>query len=131
MHPLGSIDSYMEAVEFCIEIIGIDHVACGPDTMYGDQQALYEYWFPHPLGHNKRPDRVETSSIRPSVADPNPSNIIMLPPGITDPGFVKGLENPNDFVNIPRWMIKNGYSDREISKIIGLNALKLLEKVWK
>jgi len=130
-HPVGSIDSYMAAVEFCIEIMGIDYVACGPDTMYGDQQALYKYWFPHPFGHYKHPGKVETPSVRPTVADLNPSNKKMLPPGITDPRYVKGLENPNDFVNIPRWMIKNGYSDGEISKIIGLNALRILEKVWQ
>ena len=40
------------------------------------------------------------------------------------------MGNPNDFVNIPRRLIKNGYSDIEIKKIIELNALRLLEKVW-
>jgi membrane dipeptidase len=129
-HPVGSIDSYMEAIEFCIDLIGIDHVACGPDTMYGDQQALYKYWFPHPLGHYNRPGKTKTPSVRPSVSDPNPTHLTKLPDGIDDPGYVKGLENPNEFINIPRWMIKNGYSDNEIIKIIGLNALKLLEKVW-
>jgi len=44
---------------------------------------------------------------------------------------VKGLENLTEFMNIPRWMIKHGYSDDEIAKIVGLNALKLLEKVWR
>jgi len=39
------------------------------------------------------------------------------------------LENSNEFVNIARWMIKHGYSDREITKVVSLNALKLLEKV--
>jgi membrane dipeptidase len=127
-HPVGNIDSYMEAVEFCIDLIGIDHVACGPDTMYGDQQALYKYWFPHPLGHYSRPGKADTPTIRPSVS--NPDFKVKLPEGITDPGYVKGLENPNDFINIPRWMIRNGYSDCEIKKVIGLNILKLLEKVW-
>ena len=47
-----------------------------------------------------------------------------------DPGYVRGLENPNEFVNIARWMIKHGYSDPEIAKVMGLNAIKLLEKVW-
>jgi membrane dipeptidase len=44
--------------------------------------------------------------------------------------YVKGLENPNEFVNIARWMIKHGYSDGEITKVIGLNALRMLENVW-
>ena len=64
------------------------------------------------------------------MANPNPTNQKKLPPGSSDSGYVRGMENPNDFVNIPRWMIKNSYSDIEIKKIIGLNALRLLEKVW-
>ena len=49
---------------------------------------------------------------------------------MVDPGYVKGLENPNEFINIARGLIKLGYSDEEIRKIMGINALKLLEKVW-
>ena len=49
---------------------------------------------------------------------------------MSDPGYVKGLENPSEFVNVMRWMIKHGYSDAEIQKVVGGNALKLLEKVW-
>ena len=116
-NPLGSIESYMECVEHCVDLMGIDHVGCGPDTLYGNHQGLYEYWFARPLGHHERPGG------RPRARRP-------LPPGVEDPGYVRGLENPNEFVNIPRWMIRNGYSDAEISKIIGLNALKMLERVW-
>jgi membrane dipeptidase len=43
---------------------------------------------------------------------------------------VKGLENPNEFINVARWMIKHGYSDAEITKIIGGNILRILENVW-
>jgi len=116
-HPVGSIESYMECVEYCIDLMGIDHVGCGPDTLYGDHQGLYKYWFSRRLGHYTRPGR--------KAETPWP-----IPPGVEDPGYVKGLENPNEFVNIARWMIKHGYSDGEIAKIIGLNALRLLEKVW-
>jgi len=116
-HPVGSIESYMECVEYCVDLMGIDHVGCGPDTLYGDHQGLYKYWFSRPLGHHTRPgQRQET---------PWP-----VPPGTEDPGYVEGLENPNEFVNIARWMIKHGYSDDEIRKVVGLNALRMLEKVW-
>ena len=117
-NPIGSIESYMECVEYCINVMGIDHVSCGPDTLYGNHQGLYKYWDVHALGHHVRPGRKAVAT-KP------------LPAGVQDPGYVMGLENPNEFVNIPRWMIKHGYSDADISKIIGLNALKTLEKVWR
>jgi membrane dipeptidase len=116
-NPVGSIDSYMQCVEYCIDLIGIDHVGCGPDTLYGNHQGLYKYWFARRLGKNVRPGDKEEQAF------PIPDEVI-------DPGYVKGLENPNEFVNIARWMIKNGYSDSETGKIMGGNALKLLKKVW-
>ena len=117
-NPVGNIESYMECAEYCINLMGMDHVACGPDTLLGDHQGLYKYWVEHALGHYSRPGR----KIAPRRS---------APPGIEDPGYVKGLENIIEFVNIPRWMIKHGYSDDEIAKITGLNALRLLEKAWR
>ena len=116
-NPVGSIESYMECVEYCIDLMGIDHVGCGPDTLYGYHQGLYKYWFARRLGKHDRPGR-------------KPEESFPIPEGAVDPGYVKGLENPNEFVNIARWMIRHGYSDGEIAKIIGLNALRMLEKVW-
>lgn len=118
-NPVGSIESYMECLEYCINLIGIDHIGCGPDTLYGDHAAMYNYWSAHRLGEHERPGR-----------QPRISPRMPIPHGVEDPGYVKGLENPNEFVNIVRSMIKHGYSDTEIAKVVGLNALRLLEKVW-
>jgi membrane dipeptidase len=115
--PVGSIESYMECVEYCINLMGVDHVGVGPDTLYGDHQGLYKYWFARRLGHHRRPGR--------EAEAPWP-----IPPGVEDPGYVRGLENPNEVVNVARWMIKNGYTDEEIAKVMGQNALRLLEEVW-
>ncbi|UCD44200.1 MAG: membrane dipeptidase [Candidatus Bathyarchaeota archaeon] len=116
-HPVGSIESYMECVEYCIDFMGIDHVGCGPDTLYGDHQGMYKYWFARRLGHHRRPGREQRTSLP-------------KPPGVEDPGYVRGMENPNEFINVARWMIKNGYSDEETAKVLGGNALRLLKKVW-
>jgi len=116
-HPIGSIESYGECLEYCIKVMGIDHVACGPDTLYGEHQGLYKYWFSRLIGHYQRPGRKSRRQWP-------------VPKDAVDPGYVKGVENPNEFINIARWMIKNGYSDDEIAKIMGGNAIKLLEKVW-
>jgi len=44
---------------------------------------------------------------------------------------VKGLENPTEaWQNIPRWLVKEGYDDEEIQKVLGGNILRALEEVW-
>ena len=45
--------------------------------------------------------------------------------------YVAGMENPGEcFRNVTRWLVKNGYSDDEISAVIGGNALRVLEQIW-
>ncbi len=42
---------------------------------------------------------------------------------------MKGVENPGDFPNITRGLIKRGYSEGDIKTIIGGNALRVFEEV--
>src|SRR5438094_296794 len=43
-HPKHSIESYMEHFEYCADLVGIDHVAFGPDTLFGDHVGLHHYF---------------------------------------------------------------------------------------
>ena len=44
---------------------------------------------------------------------------------------MKYLENPTEASwNIPRWLIRHGYTDEEIAKVIGGNAIRVLREVW-
>jgi membrane dipeptidase len=101
--------------------MGVDHVGCGPDSIYGDQNAHYLAFARRNktdgFGHYKRPGKKHHEQFP-------------IPNGVTDLGYVKGLENPNEFLNIARWMITHGYSNEEISKVMGKNALRLLGNVW-
>ena len=40
-HPQHSIESFMQHFEYCANLLGIDHVAFGPDTLFGDHVALH------------------------------------------------------------------------------------------
>ncbi|MCD6263716.1 membrane dipeptidase [Candidatus Bathyarchaeota archaeon] len=113
-HPEHSIESYMEHMEYCIELMGIDHVGAGPDTLYGDHVALHRVWFGQTgRGHYPRP-RTRAGVVEPRRVE-----------------YVRGLENPSEcLINITRWLVKHGYSDQEIEKLIGGNALRLLRRVW-
>ena len=126
-HPIHGIDSYMEHVEYCIDLIGIDHVGCGPDTNYGDHVGLYLTNLEHNsklgLGHYSRPGKSSESKFL---------GIDMNVKQLKELKYVRGMENPSECLqNVCRWMIKNGYNDTEIQKVIGLNGLKLVKKIWK
>ncbi|MFW9960490.1 MAG: dipeptidase [Candidatus Thorarchaeota archaeon] len=115
--PIPSIDTYMAHLEYCIELMGIDHVGCGPDSLYGDHVGFYRLeesrLMSAGLGHYSRPGKTGE------------------PPVNQLPDYVRGIENPTEAMsNVARWLVKNGYSDRDIAKIIGGNALKLLRAVW-
>jgi hypothetical protein len=40
-HRDHSIDSFMEHFEYVANLVGIDHVAFGPDTMFGDHVGIH------------------------------------------------------------------------------------------
>ena len=45
--------------------------------------------------------------------------------------YVKYLDNAcEDSHNILRWLIKHGYSDEEIAKVMGGNTIRVLNEVW-
>jgi membrane dipeptidase len=45
--------------------------------------------------------------------------------------YVKGLENPTEGShNIVRWLVKSGYPDEDIEKVMGGNALRVMREAW-
>lgn len=107
-HPRHSIESVMEHFEYCANLVGIDHVAFGPDTMYGDHVGLH-HAFARTL----------------SLAQAHQG------PAFEEVPYVEGIENPTEaFPNIVRWLVAHGYSDDDIVRVIGGNVLRVLDAVW-
>jgi|Cm1ome_4_1110797.scaffolds.fasta_scaffold03192_2 membrane dipeptidase len=108
-HMTHDIDSFMEHFEYVKDLVGIDHVGFGVDCMYGDHVGLH-HAFASALSTG------ETSRSQQTYQE--------VP-------FVKYLENPTEASwNIPRWLVKHGYSDEEIAKVLGGNAIRVLREVW-
>ncbi len=107
-HPRHNLESYMEHFEYVKDLVGIDHVGFGPDTLFGDHVGLHDtYHSSLSIKEAGRPshERVE---------------------------YVEGVENPTEASkNIVRWLVKHGYSDEDIQKAIGGNAMRVLKEVWE
>ncbi len=107
-----NLDAVMEHFEYIKDMVGIDHVSFGPDTLYGDHVGLHTAY---------------TAAL--SLKESKGKDI----PGMeyTPVEFVDGLENPTEgSYNIVRWLIKHGYSDQDMAKVMGTNTLRVLKEVW-
>ncbi len=107
-NPRHSIESYMEHFEYCAELVGIDHVAFGPDALFGDHVGL----------HHTLSDALSIGASRGKLEYPKVE-------------WVDGLENPAEaFPNIVRWLVTHGYSDEDIAKAVGGNVMRVLKEAW-
>jgi membrane dipeptidase len=106
-HTTHTIASVMDHFHYCADLVGLDHVAFGPDTLYGDHVGLHRT-FAGLLGQSTAgaPDH--------PVVD-----------------YVDGLENPTEaFHNIAAWLVRDGLTDEEIVKVLGGNVLRALAHIW-
>lgn len=102
-----SIDGVMAHFEYCAELVGIEHVAFGPDTLFGDHVAVHEMF----SGHL-------------SIQETHAGNDFDHVP------FVNGIENPAEAMsNICRWLVAKNYSDDEIAFALGGNIMRVMEDV--
>jgi len=103
-HPRHSISSVMDHFEYCVDLMGIDHVGFGPDTFFGDHVALHRLY----AGALDTGDVAEHEWVE----------------------YVEGLESPTEYPNIVRWLVGHGYADEQIAKVMGANILRALGRVW-
>jgi len=107
-HPHHDIEGFMEHFEYCANLVGIDHVAFGPDTLFGDHVGLHHFF-------------AKQLSISAAHGQQAFEEVV----------FVDGIENPAEaFPNIVRWLVSHGYSDGDIAKAVGGNIARVLEDVW-
>ncbi|HVA90477.1 MAG TPA: membrane dipeptidase [Chloroflexota bacterium] len=107
-HREHSIESFMEHFEYIANLVGIDHVAFGPDTMFGDHVGIHHAF-------------AQQLSISASHAGPRFEEV----------PYVRGVENPAEvFPNVTRWLVGHGYNRSDISKVLGLNVLRVLQATW-
>jgi membrane dipeptidase len=101
----STLDDYVEAIAYVIDIAGEDAVGIGTDFTQGHGAAFFE-WLTRDKGYARK--LTEFGEIK------NPS----------------GLERIGDFPNLTVAMQRAGWPETRIRKIMGENWLRLLKDVW-
>ena len=97
--PLQNINCVLDHYDYMVKLVGLDHVGIGTDTLVGDHVAFHVKM----LGKTLIPN--------------------------TPAPYLDGLESPADGKNIIRGFISRGYSDADITKLAGGNALSFIRRV--
>ena len=103
--PAATVDDYVEAVEYVINICGEENVGIGTDFTQGYGRPFFD-WITHDKGYARR---------------------------LTDFGEVinpEGLRTIGEWPNLTASMERRGWSGKRIEGVVGSNWLTLLQKVW-
>ena len=102
--PNQDIACVLDHYDYLVNLVGVDHVAIGTDTLIGDH-----------VGYHLAMMRGDA----PAAGRRPPAP------------YLNGLESPADGKNIVRGLIARGYGDADIRKIAGENALRLFREVLR
>ena len=97
--PEQDIKCVLDHYDYMTRLVGVEHVAIGTDTLIGDHVAFHRMMM-NPGGNREFPAP-----------------------------YLNGLESPADGQNIIRGLLARGYSDVDIEKITGGNALDFFRRV--
>jgi len=113
-HRRHDLEAFMRHFTYVVGKVGVDHVAFGPDTLYGDHVGLHHVY-----------------SAALSIEESRGGGSATGERAFEEVPWVEGLENPTEGShNILRWLVGHGWSDEDVAKVIGGNVLRVLDEVW-
>lgn len=109
-----SMDTFLEHLRYVVDLVGVNHVGLGID--------YYEYMAGVASDNDahKMYNRLIQSGTWTAKTYP-------APPWY----YPEGIELPEKMPNLAGALVRSGYSEEEIRKILGLNFVRLFDKVWR
>lgn len=98
------IQDMLNHIDYIVNLIGVDHIAIGLDNVFGDHVEYHRQ------------------------AAQTTFKLALIGQELNAP-YMYGIESPEEWPNITRGLVSRGYSDDGIKKIIGGNALRVIQEV--
>ncbi|HEX9910670.1 MAG TPA: dipeptidase [Desulfatiglandales bacterium] len=103
-HGKAGLEDYLNAFDYLVKLIGVDHVGLGTDFM------------------EEIPAEIMMAALK-GISAENLQKYY----GST---IVKGFESAAEFPKVTEGLLSRGYSPEDVKKIMGGNWLRLYEEVW-
>jgi len=103
--PDATVEDYLEAIEYVVDLIGEDNVGIGTDFTQGYSTEFFD-WITHDKGRYRQ---------------------------LTNFGKVvnpEGIRTIGEFPNLTAAMERAGWGESRIKKIMGENWVRVFDSVW-
>jgi membrane dipeptidase len=100
----ASLEDYLRAIDYLVNLMGIDHVGLGTDFM------------------EEMPEEIMATALK-GISPENLQKFYASK-------IVKGFESISDCPKVTDGLLGRGYSTEEVRKIMGANWLRLYQQVW-
>ncbi|MGD2126065.1 MAG: dipeptidase [Desulfobacteraceae bacterium] len=101
----ASLNDYLAAIDYLVNLIGVDHVGIGPDFM------------------EEMPEEVIAPALR-GISQADKEKLF----GSKE---VQGFESISDCPKVTEGLLTRGYNPEEVKKIMGGNWMRLYKQVWQ
>ncbi|MDC0004338.1 dipeptidase [Porticoccaceae bacterium] len=106
--PQATLDQHLDQYDYLKKLVGIDHVGLGPDFVCGSEEAF-------------------TNLLQ------NLDDSLNFPPEMLSEGSIKlvdGYKDISEVGNVIKGLKNRGWSQKELSKLLGGNWLRVYKQVW-
>lgn len=100
-----TLENYLDHLEYAIDVAGIDHIGLGTDFFEGKTAAT---WLTNSIYPEFKSDYATVNSRR-----------------------AVGFENIMELPNVVNGLLKRGFSEEDIRKVLGGNFLRVFRQVWR
>ncbi|HNQ98784.1 MAG TPA: membrane dipeptidase [Trueperaceae bacterium] len=108
-----TVNDYLDAVDYIVDLVGIDHVGIGTDMSHGT----------YPDG-----DKIRGLPSKRSVGGAYADHIERAPRSRLR--YVEGFDDYGQLPTVVELMKKRGYSEEDVGKVLGGNYLRVFRAVW-
>lgn len=104
----STLRDYVDAIDDLVERVGIDHVGIGTDFTQDQPKAFFDWLF------SQQGTKYQARSV------PYPDPLV----------HPRGMETPDKLSNVARELLRRGYNQTDVTKILGGNWFRLFQEVW-
>ncbi|MBS97699.1 MAG: peptidase M19 [Oceanospirillaceae bacterium] len=101
----STIEDYVEAIDYVFNIVGEDQIGIGTDFTQGHGQPFFE-WLTHDKGYARRLTQFG------KIVNP------------------EGIRTLGEFPNLTEALLRRGFTETQVRKIMGENWVRVLGDVW-